>query len=90
MSLPFSIVIILWGMDLPQKFFNIETNFKGLRFLFSKEWASLEKDGIVTFFTVVSFNTFKFISWTILFILLILLISFVNKEFQKEGVETQK
>ncbi|MDE1392058.1 MULTISPECIES: hypothetical protein [Bacillus subtilis group] len=77
-------LIILWSMNMPQIFSGIETDLKGLYFLFSFEWASPERNDVVTIFSVVYFNLLKFISWANLFALLTSTIYFMNREFLKK------
>ncbi|MCY8737527.1 hypothetical protein P8881_19530 [Bacillus haynesii] len=83
-------ILILWGVEMPQWLYpNIETNSKGLHFLFSNEWISIG-NGIWVFWKddvlALSLNFTKFSTGILILSTIFSLISAVIKKSEKRLV----
>lgn len=83
-------ILILWGMKMPQWLYpNIETNSKGLHFLFSNEWISIG-NGIWVFWKddvlALSLNFTKFSTGIFILSTIFSLISAVIKKSENRLV----
>lgn len=72
-SLLISVVwLLIWGNDKPQKLFDLQTNLKGLTFLFSNEWFSTQESIFsVDFANVVFWNLCKCATWLIVLLAIV-------------------
>nr|WP_172688863.1 hypothetical protein [Bacillus subtilis]APB62378.1 hypothetical protein pBS72_1090 [Bacillus subtilis] len=83
-------ILIIWEMKMPQALYtNIETNLKGLRFLFSNEWVSIgngiwvfRKDDVLA----LSLNFTKFSTGVLILSSIFSLLSAVIKKNQNRLV----
>ncbi|MEK4688098.1 hypothetical protein NSQ76_20385 [Bacillus sp. FSL M8-0256] len=59
-------LLVWWGTDRPQHLFDLQTNLKGLTFLFSNEWF-LTQESIFSldFINVVFLNLCKCATWLV-------------------------
>ncbi|MCY7883088.1 hypothetical protein MOD62_16005 [Bacillus spizizenii] len=64
--------LLIWWNDRPQKLFDLQTNLKGLTFLFSNEWFSTQESIFsVDFANVVFLNLCKCATWLVVLLTIV-------------------
>ncbi|MEC2297148.1 hypothetical protein [Bacillus subtilis] len=65
-------LLMWWGIDRPQNLFDLQTNLKGLTFLFSNEWFSTQESIFsVVFVNVVFLNLCKCATWIVVLLAIV-------------------
>ncbi|MGN7274989.1 hypothetical protein ACTHP5_19960 [Bacillus subtilis] len=65
-------LLMWWGIDRPQNLFDLQTNLKGLTFLFSYEWFSTQESIFsVDFANVVFLNLCKCATWLVVLLAIV-------------------
>ncbi|AYK68258.1 hypothetical protein ABS751_10510 [Bacillus subtilis] len=65
-------LLMWWGIDRPQNLFDLQTNLKGLTFLFSYEWFSTQESIYsVDFANVVFLNLCKCATWLVVLLAIV-------------------
>ncbi|WFP05430.1 hypothetical protein [Bacillus velezensis] len=81
------VLLIWWRNDKPQNLFDLQTNLKGLAFLFSNEWFSTQESIFsLDFVNVVFLNISKCGSWLVV----LLSIISIGYEFRSNSKTQEK